>query len=75
SITRSQLVIICRCPVIAEYYRRGRELYVNNTVLSPVISCTLLCMALHSIAEPYKTVCLQWKAITQHTVKQHTAHS
>ncbi|CAI9548261.1 unnamed protein product, partial [Staurois parvus] len=24
-----------------------RELYVNNTVLSPVSSCTLLCMALH----------------------------
>ncbi|CAI9578035.1 unnamed protein product [Staurois parvus] len=34
--------------VIAEHYRRGRELYVNNTVLSLVSSCTLLCMVLHS---------------------------
>ncbi|CAI9568787.1 unnamed protein product [Staurois parvus] len=26
---------------------QGRGLYVNNTDLSPVSSCTLLCMALH----------------------------
>ncbi|CAI9590951.1 unnamed protein product [Staurois parvus] len=38
-------------PVITKYYRRGRELYVvKNTVLSPVSSCRLLCMALHSRA-------------------------
>ncbi|CAI9588081.1 unnamed protein product, partial [Staurois parvus] len=30
--------------------RMGRDLYVNNTDLSPVSSCTLLCMALHSRA-------------------------
>ncbi|CAI9622635.1 unnamed protein product, partial [Staurois parvus] len=35
---------------IAKYYQWGRELYVNNTVLSPVSSCTLLCVALHSTA-------------------------
>ncbi|CAI9577874.1 unnamed protein product, partial [Staurois parvus] len=35
-------------PVIDEYYQRRRELYVNNTVLSPVSSSTLLCMAVHS---------------------------
>ncbi|CAI9607551.1 unnamed protein product [Staurois parvus] len=29
-------------------HSRGRELYVNSTCLSPVNSCTLLCMALHS---------------------------
>ncbi|CAI9590449.1 unnamed protein product [Staurois parvus] len=29
---------------------RGRDLYVNNTDFSPVSSCMLLCMALHSTA-------------------------
>ncbi|CAI9574548.1 unnamed protein product, partial [Staurois parvus] len=50
SITESCPVITLYNPVIAEYYRRGRELYGNNTDLSPGSSCTLLCMALHSRA-------------------------
>ncbi|CAI9536571.1 unnamed protein product [Staurois parvus] len=33
-------------PVIEEYLRRGRDLFINNTDFSPVCSCTLLCMAL-----------------------------
>ncbi|CAI9550242.1 unnamed protein product, partial [Staurois parvus] len=52
---------------------RGRDLYVNNTDISSVSSCTLLCMALHS--SHTKAVCLQCKAHTQHTVKEHRAHS
>ncbi|CAI9562430.1 unnamed protein product, partial [Staurois parvus] len=42
---------------------RGRDLYVNNTDLSPVSSCTLLCMAVHSRASVKHT---------GHIVKQHT---
>ncbi|CAI9549447.1 unnamed protein product, partial [Staurois parvus] len=48
SITGSWALITRQHSVLAEYYQRGREQYVNNTVLSPVSSCTLLCMALHS---------------------------
>ncbi|CAI9619833.1 unnamed protein product [Staurois parvus] len=29
---------------------QGGELFVNKTVLLPVSSCTLLCMAVHSTA-------------------------
>ncbi|CAI9546917.1 unnamed protein product, partial [Staurois parvus] len=47
SNTGSQPVISRWHPAISEYYRWGRDLYVNNTDLSPVSSCTLLCMALH----------------------------
>ncbi|CAI9611536.1 unnamed protein product, partial [Staurois parvus] len=43
SITGSQPVITCWHSVITEYYRRGRDLCINNTDLSPVSSCTLLC--------------------------------
>ncbi|CAI9618572.1 unnamed protein product, partial [Staurois parvus] len=43
----------------------GRDLYVNNTDLSPVSSCTLLCMALNSNAIQRNTA---------HTVKQHTVN-
>ncbi|CAI9577008.1 unnamed protein product, partial [Staurois parvus] len=43
-------VIPHRYPLITEYYRWGRDLYINNTDLSPVCSCTLLCIALHSTA-------------------------
>ncbi|CAI9536487.1 unnamed protein product, partial [Staurois parvus] len=39
-----------RHSAIVEYYRRGRDLCINNTDLSPLSSCTLLCMALHSRA-------------------------
>ncbi|CAI9540973.1 unnamed protein product, partial [Staurois parvus] len=67
SITGSRPVITWRHPVITKYYRRGRELYVNNAVLSPVSSCTLLCMALHSRASG--------KHIHSLIVKTHTTHS
>ncbi|CAI9606522.1 unnamed protein product, partial [Staurois parvus] len=43
----------------------GRELYVNNTVLSPVSSCTLFCMALHSTAIQSSVLTVE---STQHTV-------
>ncbi|CAI9610343.1 unnamed protein product [Staurois parvus] len=42
-------------------------MYVNNTYLSPVSTCTLLC-----IAEQSKALCWHSKAHTQQTVKQHT---
>ncbi|CAI9534383.1 unnamed protein product, partial [Staurois parvus] len=66
SITKSCPVITHRHPVIAEYYRRGRELYANNTVLFPVSSSTLLCMALHSRASGKYRHSL---------IVKHTAHS
>ncbi|CAI9556518.1 unnamed protein product, partial [Staurois parvus] len=50
SITGSRQVIPRQHPVISVYYRWGRDPYVNNTDLSSVSSCTLLCMALHSRA-------------------------
>ncbi|CAI9540745.1 unnamed protein product, partial [Staurois parvus] len=36
--------------VIVDYLQRGTDLCINNTDLSPVSSCTLLCMVLHSRA-------------------------
>ncbi|CAI9580864.1 unnamed protein product [Staurois parvus] len=58
-------VIPCRHPAIAKHHRRERDLYVNNTNLSPVISCTMLCIVLHS------------RVIQTHTHIAHckTAHS
>ncbi|CAI9599268.1 unnamed protein product, partial [Staurois parvus] len=50
SITGSRPVIPRWHMVIAEYLQWGRDLCVNNTHLSPVSSCTLLCMALYSRA-------------------------
>ncbi|CAI9618913.1 unnamed protein product, partial [Staurois parvus] len=47
SITGSRLVITQGSPSNTD---GGRKLYVMNTVLSPVSSSTLLCMALHSRA-------------------------
>ncbi|CAI9583757.1 unnamed protein product, partial [Staurois parvus] len=32
------------------------------------------CFAWLCIAEPYKAVCLQWRALTQPTAKQHTVN-
>ncbi|CAI9548774.1 unnamed protein product, partial [Staurois parvus] len=48
---------------------RGERPVINNTGLSSVSSCTLLCMALHSRA--YKAVCL-----LKHTqsLRSKTAH-
>ncbi|CAI9621312.1 unnamed protein product [Staurois parvus] len=46
-MTRSQLVTLLTAPGDRQ---RGRDLCINNTYLSPVSSCTLLCMALHSRA-------------------------
>ncbi|CAI9599164.1 unnamed protein product, partial [Staurois parvus] len=40
----------CWQPVITEYHQLGRDLCTNNTDLSPVSCCTLLCMALHNRA-------------------------
>ncbi|CAI9578664.1 unnamed protein product [Staurois parvus] len=42
-------MITCRRLVIAVHLRQG-ELFVSKTVLLPVISCTLLWMAVHSTA-------------------------
>ncbi|CAI9585991.1 unnamed protein product, partial [Staurois parvus] len=67
SIAGFQLVITCPHLVITEYYQRGRDLYVNNTVFSLANSCTLLCMALHSGASRKHTHSLIVKH-TQHTV-------
>ncbi|CAI9555013.1 unnamed protein product, partial [Staurois parvus] len=36
------------CLVIAEHFRRGGDLYVNNSVLLPISSCTLLWMVFQS---------------------------
>ncbi|CAI9623184.1 unnamed protein product, partial [Staurois parvus] len=54
---------------------QGRDLCVNNTDLSPVSSCTHHCFVWLCIAEPYKAVCLQCKAHTQHIVKQHRVNT
>ncbi|CAI9595364.1 unnamed protein product, partial [Staurois parvus] len=49
-------VITCRRPVIAEHLQwGGGGLFVNKTVLSPVSSCTLLCMAVHTKANEAQT--------------------
>ncbi|CAI9558848.1 unnamed protein product, partial [Staurois parvus] len=66
SITGSRPVITHWHPKIAEYHRWGRELYVT-IVISPVSSCTLLCMALHSRASGKHTQ-PHSKTHTQHTV-------
>ncbi|CAI9579446.1 unnamed protein product, partial [Staurois parvus] len=50
SITRYRKVIHHRYQAIILDHGWGRDLYVNNTDLSPFNSCTLLCMALHSRA-------------------------
>ncbi|CAI9622742.1 unnamed protein product, partial [Staurois parvus] len=55
SITGSWPVILLQHPAISECHRRGRDLYVNITVLFSVSSCTLLCMALHSRASVKRT--------------------
>ncbi|CAI9543447.1 unnamed protein product, partial [Staurois parvus] len=55
SITGYQSVITRWHPEIAKYYRQERELYVNSTVLSPVSSCTLFCMAQHGRASAKHT--------------------
>ncbi|CAI9591844.1 unnamed protein product [Staurois parvus] len=52
-------------PAISEDFQQGRDLYVNNTDLSPVSSCTLLCMVLHSRAI---------QSTHNPIVKQHTAN-
>ncbi|CAI9533989.1 unnamed protein product [Staurois parvus] len=57
--------------VITEYYQWGKELYVNDTVLSPISSCTLLCMALHNRAVQSSVLTVE---STQHTMKQHTVN-
>ncbi|CAI9578824.1 unnamed protein product, partial [Staurois parvus] len=67
SITGSRQVIPHQHPAISEDFQQGRDLYVNNTDLSPVSSCTLLCMAPHSRASG--------NTHTAPIVKQHTAHS
>ncbi|CAI9622034.1 unnamed protein product, partial [Staurois parvus] len=49
----------------------GRELFVNKTVLSPVSSCTLLCMAVHSTAMQSSVLVVKHK----HSPVCKTAHS
>ncbi|CAI9624231.1 unnamed protein product, partial [Staurois parvus] len=49
-----------------------RPVYKQQSV-SP-LSAPAHCFVWLCIAQPYKTVCLQWKAPTQHTVKQHTVN-
>ncbi|CAI9564276.1 unnamed protein product [Staurois parvus] len=39
------------------------------------LSAPAHCFVWLSIAEPYKAVCLQWKAQTQPHSETHTAHS
>ncbi|CAI9562827.1 unnamed protein product, partial [Staurois parvus] len=46
-------------------YRRGRDLCINNTDLSPVSTCTLLCMAL---------LCRTSVKHTQHNNTEHTVN-
>ncbi|CAI9567456.1 unnamed protein product, partial [Staurois parvus] len=55
SITGSRAVITRRHPVITEYLQRRSDLCINNTYLSLVSSCTLLCMALKSRASETHT--------------------
>ncbi|CAI9538435.1 unnamed protein product, partial [Staurois parvus] len=67
SITGSWPVIPRRHPAISKDFQRGGDLYINNTHISPVSSCTLLCMALRlCIAQPVKH---------KHSTHSKTAHS
>ncbi|CAI9562306.1 unnamed protein product, partial [Staurois parvus] len=55
SIIGSRLFVSHQHPVISEYLRRGRDLWINNIDISPFNSCTLFCMALHSRASETHT--------------------
>ncbi|CAI9595710.1 unnamed protein product, partial [Staurois parvus] len=57
--------------LLAGHFQRGRELYVNNTVLSTVSCCTLLCMVLHSRAIQSSVPTVE----STHTAYSKTAHS
>ncbi|CAI9597792.1 unnamed protein product, partial [Staurois parvus] len=50
-----------------------RESFIKTIKLSP-LSAPAQCFVWLCIAQPYKAVCLQLKALTQHTVKQHTVN-
>ncbi|CAI9585954.1 unnamed protein product, partial [Staurois parvus] len=66
SISGAQPVITCRHPVIGKYFQRGRELYVNHTVLS--LSAPAHCFVWLCIAQSVEST------DTAHNVKQHTVN-